>query len=49
MSVSAVTTARKTRFQARRRVIALLLVLLAAGFALTLMLGQSFTDRKSVV
>ncbi|RWR29310.1 iron ABC transporter permease [Sinirhodobacter populi] len=48
LSVSAVTTARKTRSQARRRVIALLLGLLAAGFALTLMLGQSFTPPGTV-
>lgn len=51
LSPTAATIAQNRRLRARKRtaIIALLLVLLAAFFALTLMLGQSFTPPSDVV
>ncbi|TMV03939.1 FecCD family ABC transporter permease [Brucella haematophila] len=51
LSPTAATIAQNRRLRARKRtaIIALLLVLLAAFFTLTLMLGQSFTPPSDVV
>jgi len=51
LSPTAATIAQNRRLRARKRtaIIALLLVLLAAFFALTLILGQSFTPPSDVI
>ncbi|MDH7786512.1 iron complex transport system permease protein [Ochrobactrum sp. 19YEA23] len=51
LSPTAATIAQNRRLRARKRtaIIAMLLVLLAAFFALTLMLGQSFTPPSDVI
>ncbi|WP_449045316.1 FecCD family ABC transporter permease [Paracoccus versutus] len=49
MIADAVTAGRLRRARHRRRVIWAALVLLAAGFAVTLMLGQSFTPPQDVL
>jgi len=51
LSPTAATIAQNRRLRARKRtaIIALLLVILAAFFTLTLMLGQSFTPPSDVM